>query len=244
MKQLLFTLVLSLGLSAPLGMAQSAQAGTPPASVELAFDRDSFSLEFSRLLTTQFAVEEGELAVETLSSLPREFQGLVGWSVELVQAPAAPSTYSQVRVRLHGPGRASVEFPMNVRMQHWQDVWVAKDAVSRGDAFNPASLELRRVDVLRERNVVSASKVNADLVFRNALPPGRLVRWQDLERRALVHRGDLVEVVASDGMLVVKMKALALEDGAEGDTIQLRNLQSKRNISALVVAENQARVTF
>ncbi|MCX6945752.1 MAG: flagella basal body P-ring formation protein FlgA [Opitutales bacterium] len=40
------------------------------------------------------------------------------------------------------------------------------------------------------------------------------------------------------------MKALALENGAQGDTVTLRNPESHKDFSALVIDENHVQVRF
>ena len=54
----------------------------------------------------------------------------------------------------------------------------------------------------------------------------------------------LVEVAAIDGSLVVTLKAQALESGAQGDIVTLRNPESRRNFSATVIHENRVQVRF
>ena len=45
-------------------------------------------------------------------------------------------------------------------------------------------------------------------------------------------------------MTKVTLKGLAMENGAQGDTVVVRNLESKRDIHAQVVAENRVAVRF
>jgi flagella basal body P-ring formation protein FlgA len=71
-----------------------------------------------------------------------------------------------------------------------------------------------------------------------------LLAWRDLTRRSLIRKGQIVEVAAIDGTLTITTKALAMENGAAGDTVKLRNLESKKDFSALVVAEARAQVRF
>jgi flagella basal body P-ring formation protein FlgA len=40
------------------------------------------------------------------------------------------------------------------------------------------------------------------------------------------------------------MKALAMESGARGDTVTVRNPQSQKNFAAVVVDENRVQVRF
>jgi flagella basal body P-ring formation protein FlgA len=60
----------------------------------------------------------------------------------------------------------------------------------------------------------------------------------------LVQRGQRIDVVATSGTLTITLKAQAMQNGALGETILVRNLDSRRDFSAVVTAENQARVTF
>ncbi|NBR60006.1 MAG: flagella basal body P-ring formation protein FlgA, partial [Opitutaceae bacterium] len=57
-------------------------------------------------------------------------------------------------------------------------------------------------------------------------------------------KGDLIEVAAIDGQLQIIMRGLAMENGAAGDTVTVRNPESKRNFAAQVIAENRVQIRF
>lgn len=63
-------------------------------------------------------------------------------------------------------------------------------------------------------------------------------------RRPLVRRGQSVEVLATDGNLIITLRALALQDAARGEPVRVRNPDSKKEFIALVVAESRASVRF
>jgi flagella basal body P-ring formation protein FlgA len=73
---------------------------------------------------------------------------------------------------------------------------------------------------------------------------GRVLTWRDITRRPLVRKGDVVEVSAGDGQLLITMKALAMENGAQGDTVTVRNPVSRKDFAAMVVDENRVQVRF
>ncbi len=79
-------------------------------------------------------------------------------------------------------------------------------------------------------------------MFSRGVPAGRLISWHDLAKKALVRKGDVVEVTIADGLLQITMKALALQNGANGDTVTVRNPDSHKDFSALVIAENHVQV--
>jgi flagella basal body P-ring formation protein FlgA len=59
---------------------------------------------------------------------------------------------------------------------------------------------------------------------------------------AAIRKGDSVVIRAVAGSLVVRMKGLALQEGAVGKQIQVRNVQSRRIIRAIVTGPGQVEV--
>ena len=45
-------------------------------------------------------------------------------------------------------------------------------------------------------------------------------------------------------MLAISMKALAMENGAKGDLIKLRNLESRKEFSGQILNENRVQIHF
>ncbi len=60
----------------------------------------------------------------------------------------------------------------------------------------------------------------------------------------MVRKGDHVMIVASKGVMSVKMPGEALSDGREGRQIRVKNTRSQRIIKARVVAQGQVEVHF
>jgi flagella basal body P-ring formation protein FlgA len=131
-----------------------------------------------------------------------------------------------------------------LRAALWRDAWVARQPLTVGSVFEPTALDARRTDLFRERDVLPAAVGDNTYIFARAVPAGRILTWRDIARRPLVKKGELVEVSAADGMLVVTMKALAMENGARGDTVTVRNPESRRDFAAMVIDENRVQVRF
>ena len=119
-----------------------------------------------------------------------------------------------------------------------------KTPLTVGTTFDPAALEARRVDLFREREALPAAVGDRSFIFARAVSAGRMLTWRDITRRPLVKKGDVVEVSANSGQLLVTMKALAMESGAQGDTVTVRNPVSLKNFAAVVVDENRVQVRF
>lgn len=187
---------------------------------------------------------EGELQLEPLRPVTLPARTAQTWDVSVTDFPASPSASMMLRCRLTADGENVGETTLVLRAALWRDAWVSKQPLTSGAGFDPELLEVRRVDALRERDVVPASVGDRSYIFARAVPAGRSLTWRDVARRPLVKKGDLVEVAAVDGPLVVTMKALAMQNGAAGETVTVRNPESRRDFSALVVAENRVQVRF
>lgn len=74
-------------------------------------------------------------------------------------------------------------------------------------------------------------------VLRQPVQDGRLVTPAMLTQPKLVKRGDEVLILSQGGSFEVRMRGSALGDGAEGDRIRVRNLNSKRIVEGRVNAD-------
>jgi flagella basal body P-ring formation protein FlgA len=149
-----------------------------------------------------------------------------------------------VRCRVLGDAAVVIETTLVVRAQLWRDAWTTRQPLAIGATFDAALLEPRRIDALREREALPATAGDRTFVFARAVSAGRMLTWRDIARRPLVKKGDVVEVSAVDGPLVVTMKALAMENGAQGETVTVRNPESRKDFAAMVVDMNRVQVRF
>lgn len=186
------------------------------------------------------------LAVDLLRpwSPPEAPAGEAPVSVAVVDSPEALASSLIVRVRFTQGERILREDTLALRACLWREGLAAVAPLGRGAPLSTQGVEPRRFDVLRERDALPLSALDADYSLAREVPAGRLLVWRDVVRRALVKRGGMVEVTAVDGSLLITLKALAMQDGARGDAVRVRNLDSKREFTALVTAENRAEVRF
>ena len=205
--------------------------------------RDQFVTLLARDLTEHFRLE-GDLQLELLRPWNPPAALAAKWTLEVQDYPLQPASSMLVRCRLLADGETAGEVSMVCRAIHWREVWVARQPLVVGAIFDPAMLDTRRVDVFRERDVVPTVAGDHSLVFARAVSEGRLLTWHDLTRRPLVRKGQLVEVSAVDGLLSISMKALAMENGAQGDMVTVRNPESRKDFSAQVIDENHVQVHF
>ncbi|MDR2877128.1 MAG: flagellar basal body P-ring formation protein FlgA [Chromatiales bacterium] len=74
-------------------------------------------------------------------------------------------------------------------------------------------------------------------VLRQALQDGLLLTPNMLQRPKLIQRGEEVFILSHGGAFEVRMKGSALSDGAEGERIRVKNLNSSRIVEGTVSAD-------
>lgn len=164
--------------------------------------------------------------------------------VTVTEFTSMPASSMLVRCRLEAGGAPPSSVSLMLRAHLWADAWVAREPLSLGSPFDPSQLDVRRVDLLRQRQAVPASGDPGDYILACSVPAGRVLVWRDLRRRPLVRKGDTIDVSAINGPLTVTVKAVAVQSGGKGETVLVRNLETRKEFSAVVVDDGRAEINF
>ncbi len=219
------------------GLRADEPAATP-------FAQSDFTAALARELASHFNLE-GELQLELIRPWTPPDRVARDWKIQVAEYPAVPASSMLLRVRILADGQpVAGETTLLLRASLWRDAWVARQPLTGNATFEPALLETRRVDLLRDRDALPAVVGDRTFIFSRSVQAGRLLTWRDVARRPLVRKGELVEVSASDGQLVVTMKGVAMQNGAQGEVVTVRNPDSKKDFSAFVIDENRVQVRF
>jgi len=242
-------------LLAPLGQPPALRAseargvrGSEPATAAEAratLGGDAFLAELEKELTARMSVT-GELKL----SLTRPWQPVKlpaqDFAIAVTELPIGGlSGTFFVRVKVSSGGEMVGEWQVPLRAQLWQEGWVASSRLDRGQALDRSLLAAQKVDVLRERQPLISAETDPSLLdLTTSVAAGRPLTRRDVAARPVIRKGQVVEVVAQQGLLAISMKALALESGAAGDLIKLRNLESRREINGQIINENKVQIHF
>ena len=219
-----------------VAVLRAADAPTP-------LTREQILSSLAQEITAHYNLD-GELQLELVRDWAPPARLASAWRVTVLEYPSVASSSMMVRARILAGSALVTETSFVLRASLWRDAWATRQPLTIGGTFDVALLEARRVDLFRERDVVPAAVGDRTYIFSRAVSAGRLLTWHDIARRPIVKKGDFVEVSASDGALLVTMKALAMENGARGDTVTVRNPESLKNFAAVVVDENRVQVRF
>jgi flagella basal body P-ring formation protein FlgA len=233
-------------VASAMAISPSLPAAAAVGSTRLApapLTQEACTAALTRELTAHFNLD-GELQLELLRAWTPPAMNATDWQVVISEFPTVASSAMMVRARFVADGAAAGELTLTLRAALWRDAWVTRQPVSTGTVFDPALLESRRVDLFRERDALPATAGDQTFLFSRGVNTGRVITWRDIARRPLVRKGDMVEVSAAEGNLSITMKAVALQSGAQGEAVTLRNLESRKDFTAFVVDENHVQVRF
>jgi flagellar basal body P-ring formation protein FlgA len=226
--------------AAPIPSVAPAPAAEANAT---AFTSDQLISALTHDLANHYRLE-GDFRLELVRPWTPLDRTAAAWDVVVTEYPAAPTETLYLRCSLLADGAVAADVTLTLRASLWRDAWFAREPLAMGATFDKEMLDVRRVDSLRERNALPATIGDDSFIFARQVQADRVVTWQDVARRPLVRKGDVVDVVASEGGLEVTMKAQATENGVRGDTVTVRNMETRKDISGLVVAEDRVEVRF
>jgi flagella basal body P-ring formation protein FlgA len=109
---------------------------------------------------------------------------------------------------------------------------------------------LKSSDVMTERRAkaevggdAAARNVAVGMQMRRQARAGQALRVADLAKPDLVQRDDNVTLIYESSGLYLTIRGKAVENGTEGDVVNVVNLQSKRTVSGVVIGRGQVAIS-
>jgi len=151
-----------------------------------------------------------------------------------------------LRFELRAGDRSVGLWQTAVQARLWREVWVARTLVRRGTPLREAELvrELRDVLTLREPLADLDHPSPVELETCDVVPAGAPILARAVRPRPVIRRGQLAEAVLQDGALRISLKVEALEDGAPGQIVRVRNPVSRRDLYGRVVDSQTVQVSL
>jgi flagella basal body P-ring formation protein FlgA len=135
------------------------------------------------------------------------------------------------------------ELPVKAKLI--EPVWISTRRLERGESINSGGAALLDSDVLSaNKELLKADEKLDYFEIAQAVPANQILSRSDITPRQIVRRGKVVDVIVKEGGINISMKAMALADGGVGQTIGVRNIDSKKDFQAQVVGSNTVQVKF
>jgi flagella basal body P-ring formation protein FlgA len=148
-----------------------------------------------------------------------------------------------LRASLVTENRISREVTLTAEIRRFRQVLVASRLIRRGEELGPTVLEVqeREVTGLADGYFTTMEQA-AGMRLRRALGGGQVLTRLHAEAKPVVNRGEEVELVARGSGIEVSTEGIALEDGAVGARVRVRNAASGKVLFGQVTGAGTVRV--
>jgi len=234
--------------SSPLESPAATEAAAPTPSAgtsDVYVGIDDLLPDLCHLLEEQYAADGG-LSVEVIQPWKSVRVNSAAWRLELLRVSGQElASRIVVSFRILCGDQAQGDYQIQLACKLKRDVMVARRHFNRGEGVTEADFELQTRDVLELPVLPMTPGSNlSQYETRSALGAGQVLYWRDVEVRPTIRRGQVVDAIATEGMLRIAVKALVLEDGREGEFINVRNLSSNKDIQARILNDRTVQVYF
>jgi len=132
---------------------------------------------------------------------------------------------------------------VRMRIRKYAEVLVANDRIKRGDIIDSTRVLVQRMEVtnLIEQPLTSAAELVGFRAKRN-LKKGTIVTTGSIEAIPDIESGVETLIIYNDGLCRVTAPGVALQPGAAGEYIKVRNKATKKIIMARVIDDRAVEV--
>lgn len=132
-----------------------------------------------------------------------------------------------------------------VELNVYDRVVVAARSVDRGATLNSADLVVEE----RETSALPASYMRdpaelAGFTLARSVVAGTVISPSVLAADHIIHRGDVVTLIAQSGAMIVRAQGRAMNDAALRATVRVQNLGSGRQVEGVVSGAGVVEVAF
>ncbi len=116
-------------------------------------------------------------------------------------------------------------------------------ALGRGEVIKAADVATeRRPKTEIGSDALGAAEKTIGLAARRPLRPGQALRPADLMKPEIVQRNEAVTLIFEVPGMMLTFRGKALESGAEGDLVNVLNIQSKRTVQGIVTGPGRVTI--
>lgn len=146
-----------------------------------------------------------------------------------------------VGVRCHSPVNWTVYVSAQIKVM--QDVLVTKRSLSANHILSANDVKLAPRDIASLRKgYLTDAKALIGQQLKSPLPMGSIIETNQFESQMLVHRGDLITLVAAVGNMEVRVRGEALANAGLGQRVKVKNTSSERIVEGVVDAAGVVRI--
>ena len=196
--------------------ARPAAAETPLTAADILPDIEAALMAEGMAADARIALSQPTMPVASSSIAHVSYNALSGRFVVRMKSGGA----------IHGLARMVQSLPVLTRR------------MERGDLIDDSDITYAEMTMTGARGVIDDASELVGKIARRPLAPGAPLRAHDIEAPTLVKKGAVVTLAYEIAGLRMTHQGVALKDGAAGDVITIRNIDSERTLKGVVADRN------
>jgi flagella basal body P-ring formation protein FlgA len=187
-----------------------------------------------RTLTPQLATFPGETDLSDIRLPSHVFLSHSGQEITIEPAGKLTPGRVSLRISVLDMDQSVVRrISGSMFLNAWATVPAAKDPISKGGVLTPDKIMFVRINLAHTRGELWDG-VGGPHRLRRSVGAEQIIYVSDLDEVPLISKGSRVTLVYQRGTVRLETPGEALSDGASGQLVPVRNLQSKTVVRATV----------
>lgn len=215
--------------------APSTVSASVPSSSYFQITADDVTKEVVRQLKLQAVEQEAQASLA--AGLPRVIYSAdhpLELTIHALQIDASSKRW-QGQANIRANGQTETVRPISGTYTPMVSVPVLKKQVGRNDIIEASDLSSKLVpDRLVRKDTVSQPSQLIGQSPRATITPDRPIRLMEISSPVVIKKGQPVEITYTSTYMTLKASGVALQDGAKGDLIRVKNDKSEKAVTGRV----------
>lgn len=149
---------------------------------------------------------------------------------------------SSVNIPVFSAANSSKKGWVVVELKRYQLVPVLNRAVKFGQAINPEMISMETRQIINPAETIVSPRSLVGVQAARYLNPGQVLSFADLKREQILKKGQFVKAVVGSSTFEVSLSAIAEENGALGDVVKIKNMDSQKVFAGKIVEPGVVRI--
>ncbi|MGE4551053.1 MAG: flagellar basal body P-ring formation chaperone FlgA [Opitutales bacterium] len=191
----------------------------------------------TQALQNVFEINDGELVLEPTRPLPTlPVPEKAFMQVQIIAQPPVLAGFMRAQYAVLLDGKRVGLWTGFFKARLFKEVWMTGKISSRHTSLDQVKLIRKKVDVINYRTGVWEGKPDHTLQLTQGLGAGMVLQPRHVRRTPVIQRNQTVTGIYRLKALRIELRdLLALEEGAPGDIIRLRNSKSFKVIRGRII---------
>lgn len=148
-----------------------------------------------------------------------------------------------VRISAFNNSDLSARFLATAIVDDWKAVPIVRGRLDKGSVIRNEDVQIIRANLasLPQDITLNVGEVVGRRAIRS-LQSGEAIRKSDIDMPPVIEKGKVVSMIFSSGGFTAKATGIALEDGREGDKIELKNDRSQKVVKGKILNPSEVSI--